>query len=169
VAQPTSLFRRKTAGADILIDNEKKGFKDMMNTIALIYSKPEPTQDTLRVWWAKLNQYEFMQVSQAFDSWVDKNKYMPNIADILETIKMQQPKEFIKMLPRNPTPYEIEHNKQKANELLSKIELKPTDPKAWAHKIIDLHSQGKYKLEIGVKFAREALKNKFNERILNDA
>ena len=72
----------------------------MMNTIALIYSKPEPTQDTLRVWWAKLNQYEFMQVSRAFDNWVDKNKYMPNIADILETVKMQQPKEFIKMLPR---------------------------------------------------------------------
>lgn len=142
----------------------------MMNTIALIYSKPEPTQDTLRVWWAKLHDYEFMQVSRAFDHWVDKNKYMPNIADILETIKMQQPKEFIKMLPRKPTPYEIEHNKQKANELLAKIELKPSDPKAWAKKILERNQKGEYKLEIGVKFAREALKNnKLSERITNDA
>ena len=135
----------------------------MMNTIASIYSKPEPTQDTLRVWWAKLEKYEFMDVSHAFDDWVNKNKYMPTIADVLETLKANQPKEFIRMLPRNPTPYEIEHNRQKAHELVSKIELKPTEPKAWAHRILNLHGQGKYKLEIGVKFAKEALKNNRKE------
>jgi hypothetical protein len=152
--------RSKTRGADILIETEKRGFKDMMNTMSSIYSKPEPTQDTLRVWWAKLEKYEFMQVSRAFDDWVNKNKYMPTVADIFETIKSSEPKEFIKMLPRKPTPYEIEHNKQKANELISKLNLKPTDPKAWATAILDRHAQGKYKLEIGVKFAREALKLK---------
>ncbi len=152
--------RSKTRGADILIDTEKRGFKDMMNTMSSIYSKPEPTQDTLRVWWAKLEKYEFMQVSRAFDDWVNKNKYMPTVADIFETIKSSEPKEFIKMLPRKPTPYEIEHNKQKANELISKLNLKLTDPKAWATAILNRHAQGQYKLEIGVKFAREALKIK---------
>ena len=146
-----------------MIETQKKGFKDMMNTIASIYSKPEPTQDTLRVWWAKLEKYEFMEVSHAFDDWVNKNKYMPTIADVLETLKANQPKEFIRMLPRNPTPYEIEHNRQKAHELVSKIELKPSEPKAWAHRILNLHGQGKYKLEVGVKFAKEALKNNRKE------
>ena len=46
----------------------------MMNTIASIYSKPEPTQDTLRVWWAKLEKYEFMDVSHAFDDWVNRSE-----------------------------------------------------------------------------------------------
>jgi hypothetical protein len=64
------------------------------------------------------------------------------------------------MLPRNPTPYQIEHNKEKAKEMLSKVILKPTDPKAWAKKILELHAKGEYKLEIGVKFAREALQVK---------
>lgn len=153
-----------------MIDTEKRGFKDMMNTMSSIYSKPEPTQDTLRVWWAKLEKYEFMQVSRAFDDWVNKNKYMPTVADIFETIKSSEPKEFIKMLPKNPTPYEIEHNKQKANELLAKIEIKPSDPKAWAKRILELNKKGEYRLEIGLKFAREALRqNKPSERITNDA
>lgn len=144
-----------------MIETEKKGFKDMMNTIASIYSKPEPTQDTLRVWWAKLEKYEFMQVSRSFDDWVNKNKYMPTVADILETIKASQPKEFIKALPRLATNDELKtyHDKMKAitNEIASKPKI---DPKAWARKIINDYDKGKYKFEIGVKFAREALRHK---------
>ena len=90
-----------------MIETQKKGFKDMMNTIASIYSKPEPTQDTLRVWWAKLEKYEFMDVSHAFDDWVNRNKYMPTIADVLETLRANQPKDFVKALPRHFTEEEI--------------------------------------------------------------
>ena len=43
---------------------------------------------------------------------------------------------------------------------MSKIKLNPTDPKAWAKKILERHAKGEYKLEIGVKFAREALRVK---------
>jgi hypothetical protein len=163
--------RSKTRGADILIETEKRGFKDMMNTMSSIYSKPEPTQDTLRVWWAKLEKYEFMQVSRAFDDWVNKNKYMPTVADIFEIIKASQPKDFVKALPRLTTEVELKsyHEKMKAiaNEMASKPK---TDPKAWARKIVNDYDKGKYKLEIGVKFAREALRqNKPSERITNDA
>ena len=137
-----------------------KAFKSMLNSLTSIYSKPEFDRETLRVWWIKLNDYDFNVVSKAFDSWVDKNKFMPTIFDIVSLCKLSKPKEYIKMLPKNPTPYEIEHNKEKAKELISKVVLKPTDPKAWAKRILERQAKGEYKLELGVKFAKETLKLK---------
>lgn len=145
-----------------MIENsiETNNFKDMMDSISTIYSKPALDKNTMRIWWEKLKGYEFNVVSKSFDDWVNGNQYMPTIFDIVSLCKASKPKEYIKMLPRNPTPYQIEHNKEKAKELMSKIKLKPTDPKAWAKRILELHAKGEYKLEIGVKFAREALKAK---------
>ena len=144
-----------------MIETQKKGFKDMMNTIASIYSKHEPTQDTLRVWWAKLEKYEFMDVSRAFDDWVNRNKYMPTIADVLETLKANQPKDFVKALPRHFTEEEIKNNHDRMKKTVQEISSKPSlDPKAWARKIVNDFDKGKYKSEIGVKFAREALRLK---------
>jgi hypothetical protein len=145
-----------------LIENsiETNNFKDMMDSISTIYSKPALDKNTMRIWWEKLKGYEFNVVSKSFDDWVNGNQYMPTIFDIVSLCKASKPKEYIKMLPKNPTPYQIEHNKEKAKELMSKIKLKPTDPKAWAKRILELHAKGEYKLEIGVKFAREALKVK---------
>ena len=143
-----------------MIEQEKIGFKDMMHSVTTIYSRPELDRETLRVWWMKLNDYDFNVVSKAFDSWVDKNKFMPTIFDIVSLCKLSKPKEYIKMLPKNPTPYEILHNKEKAKELISKVVLKPTDPKAWAKKILERQAKGEYRLELGVKFAKEALRVK---------
>ena len=144
-----------------MIETQKKGFKDMMNTIASIYSKPEPTQDTLRVWWAKLEKYEFMDVSHAFDDWVNRNKYMPTIADVLETLRANQPKDFVKALPRHFTEEEIKNNHDRMKKTVQEISSKPSlDPKAWARKIVNDFDKGKYKSEIGLKFAREALRLK---------
>ena len=139
---------------------EMKAFKSMLNSLTSIYSRPELDRETLRVWWMKLDEYNFSVVSKSFDSWVDKNKFMPTIFDIVSLCKLSKPKEYIKMFPRNPTPYQIEHNKEKAKELISKIELKPTDPKAWAKKILERQTKGNYKFELGIKFAREALRVK---------
>ena len=139
---------------------EMKAFKSMLNTLTTIYSKPELDRETLRVWWMKLDDYDFNVVSKAFDSWVDKNKFMPTIFDIVVLCKLFKPKEYIKMLPKNPTPYEIEHNKEKAKELISKVVLKPTDPKSWAKRILERQAKGEYRFELGVKFAREALRVK---------
>ena len=139
---------------------EMKAFKSMLNSLTAIYSRPELDRETLRVWWMKLYEYEFNEVSKAFDSWVDKNKFMPTIFDIVSICKLSKPKEYIKMLPRNSTPYQIEHNKEKAKEMLSKVVLKPTDPKAWARRILNDSEKGRYKNEIGIKFAKEALRIK---------
>jgi hypothetical protein len=139
---------------------EMKAFKSMLNSLTSIYSRPELDRETLRVWWMKLDDYDFNVVSKAFDSWVDKNKFMPTIFDIVALCKLSKPKEYIKMLPKNPTPYEILHNKEKAKELISKVVLKPTDPKAWAKRILERQAKGEYRFELGVKFAKEALRVK---------
>ena len=145
-----------------MIENsvETNNFKDMMDSITTIYSKPALDKNTMRIWWEKLKGFEFKVVSKSFDDWVNGNQYMPTVFDIVSLCKASKPKEYIKMLPRNPTPYQIEHNKEKAKELISKIEIKPTDPKAWAKRILERHAKGEYKLEIGVKFAREAFRVK---------
>ena len=93
----------------------------------------------------------------------DKNLDAANkiiLAEIYSLCKLSKPKEYIKMLPRNPTPYQIEHNKEKAKELMAKVVLKPTDPKAWAKRILERQAKGEYRFELGVKFAREALRVK---------
>jgi hypothetical protein len=43
---------------------------------------------------------------------------------------------------------------------MAKIVLKPTDPKAWAKRILERQAKGEYRFELGVKFAREALRVK---------
>jgi len=145
-----------------LIENsiETNNFKDMMDSISTIYSKPALDKNTMRIWWEKLKGYEFNVVSKSFDDWVNGNQYMPTVFDIVSLCKASKPKEYIKMLPRNPTPYQIEHNKEKAKEMLSKVILKPTDPKAWAKKILEQEAKGEYRLKIGIKFAKEALRIK---------
>ena len=90
-----------------MIEQEKIGFKDMMHSVTTIYSRPDLDRETLRIWWAKLEKYEFMVVSKAFDRYVNNNKFMPTISDILDICRMQEPKEFVKALPKHFTEQEI--------------------------------------------------------------
>lgn len=144
-----------------MIENQKHGFKDMMHSITTIYSKPELDRETLRIWWAKLERYEFMVVSKAFDTYVNSNKFMPTISDILDLCRLQEPPQFVKALPRHFSEEEIRNNHDKMKRVVGEIASKPSvDPKAWARRILNDADKGKYKLEIGVKFAREALRIK---------
>jgi len=144
-----------------LIENEKIGFKDMMHSVTTIYSRPDLDRETLRIWWSKLERYEFMVVSKAFDRYVNNNKFMPTISDILDICRLQEPKEFVKALPRHFTEQEIRNNHDKMKRVASEIASRPTaDPKAWARRILNDLEKGRYKNNIGIKFAKEALRIK---------
>lgn len=144
-----------------MIEQEKIGFKDMMHSVTTIYSRPDLDRETLRIWWAKLEKYEFMVVSKAFDRYVNSNKFMPTISDILDICRLQEPKEFVKALPRHFTEQEIRNNHDKMKQVASEIASRPTaDPKAWARRILNDSEKGRYKNEIGIKFAKEALRIK---------
>ena len=83
-----------------MIDDHKVQFKQMMLAVTTLYGKSELTQDLLRVWWHKLERFEFKMVSAAFDSWTNENKRMPTPADIIELCRMAQNRVYNVRLPR---------------------------------------------------------------------
>lgn len=144
-----------------MVETEKIGFKSMMNSITTIYSRPELDRETLRIWWAKLEKYPFLTVSKSFDTYVNSNKFMPTISDIVDLCRASEPKSFVKALPRHFNEQELKNNHEKMKTIAREIaNQKNNDPKAWARKILNDAEKGKYKMDIGIKFAREALRIK---------
>lgn len=144
-----------------MVDAEKIGFKSMMNSITTIYSRPELDRETLRIWWAKLEKYPFLTVSKSFDTYVNSNKFMPTISDIVDLCRASEPKPFVKALPRHFSDQELKSNHEKMKELAKQMaNQRSNDPKAWARKILNDAEKGKYKIDIGIKFAKQALKAK---------
>ena len=144
-----------------MVENEKIGFKSMMNSITTIYSRPELDRETLRIWWAKLERYPFLTISKSFDTYVNSNKFMPTISDIVDLCRAVEPKLFVKALPRHFNEQELKNNHEKLKALAKEMaKQRSDDPKAWARKIINDAEKGKYKSLIGIKFAKEALRTK---------
>lgn len=144
-----------------MVDAEKIGFKSMMNSITTIYSRPELDRETLRIWWAKLEKYPFLTVSKSFDTYVNSNKFMPTISDIVDLCRASEPKPFVKALPRHFSEQELKNNHEKMKAVAKQMaNQKNSDPKAWARKILNDAEKGRYKIEIGIEFAKEALRAK---------
>ena len=143
-----------------MTDNDKIGFMDMMNTVATLYSKQKFDKDTLKVWYYKLERFDFLTVAKAFDAYVNQYAIMPTPADIIKICK-QAPVEFTKLSA--PKLSQIE-NKFHADKLLAeaqkrmpKEEKKLKDMRAWAHRII---ANPKNYPAISLQFAEEALRVK---------
>lgn len=144
-----------------MVDAEKIGFKSMMNSITTIYSRPELDRETLRIWWAKLEKYPFLTVSKSFDTYVNSNKFMPTISDIVDLCRASEPKPFVKVLSRHFSEQELKNNHEKMKAIAKEMANQTSsDPKAWARKILNNAEKGKYKIDIGIKFAKEALRTK---------
>ena len=135
-----------------MIDADKKEFALMMKIVCSNFNHHELDKDTLRYWFAKLEKHDFKIVSKAFDDWIDSNKFMPTVKDILDACK---PKPTI--FARLPSPLAIAENHRHAAEVKSSIEKMTKgkrDMKDWAHKII---ANPKNYPDISLKLAREAL------------
>ena len=132
----------------------KSNFKQMMDTLSTLYQKPALDVDTLRVWFAKLEKFEFEVVTKAFDKWVDSNKFFPSIFDILQLCR-EKPIEFVQL--KAPT-LTKQQNHQYSHEVLKFMAEqqtnKPKDMKAWAKRIM---ANPKNYPAISLKFAKEAL------------
>lgn len=87
----------------MMIDDHKVQFKQMMMAVTTLYGKPELNQELLRVWWHKLERFEFKMVAEAFDAWTNDSKRMPTPADIIELCRMAQNRVFHAKLPRPQT------------------------------------------------------------------
>ena len=137
-----------------MIEQDKNGFADMMDSISAIYQKPPYDTNTMRVWFAKLDKFEFNVVSRAFDKWVNTQKFAPSLFDILQLCR-EKPIEFVQL--KAPT-LTKQQNHQYSHEVLKFMAEqqtnKPKDMKAWAKRIM---ANPKNYPAISLKFAKEAL------------
>lgn len=143
-----------------MTEQDKIAFKQMMDTVTSLYQKSNMDIDTLRVWFHKLEKFEFNVVTKAFDKWVDNNKFMPTVFDILQLCR-EKPIEFIQL---QAPKLNNQQNKAHADKLLALIQermpeedKKLKDMRAWAYNIIN--NPKKYPA-ISLKIAREAINAK---------
>lgn len=117
-----------------MIETDKKAFKDMVNAVFTIYGKPLPEKEMLRIWWHKLERFDFNVVGRAFDKWTDTPNKLPQPADIVQICKPREA-EYHAL----PAPVSYAENKENVNKLNKFIaeKLKPkTNYKHWAERIL---------------------------------
>ena len=118
-----------------MIDTDKLAFKEMINAVLTIYGKPLPEKELLRIWWHKLERYDFNQVGRAFDHWTDSPNKLPQPADIIQLCKPREA-EYHAL----PAPVSYAENKQNVDKLNKFIadKLKPkTNYRSWVTRILD--------------------------------
>jgi hypothetical protein len=118
-----------------MIDSDKLAFKEMINAVFTIYGKPLPEKELLRIWWHKLERYDFNQVGRAFDHWTDSPNKLPQPADIIQLCKPREA-EYHAL----PAPVSYAENKQNVDKLNKFIadKLKPkTNYRSWVTRILD--------------------------------
>ena len=137
-----------------MTQDDKTGFKQMMDTVTTLYQKQPLDIDTLRVWFHKLERFEFAQVTKACEKWVDQSRFMPTPSDILTLVK-EKPIEYMKL---EPPKLSKEQNHKYSHEVLKFMaeqdNNKPKDMRAWAKRII---ANPKNYPPISLKFAKEAV------------
>jgi hypothetical protein len=138
---------------------DKISFKSMMDTLASIYQKQPLDQNTLRVWFYKLEKFEFSIVSKAFDKHIDNSKFFPSIFDILQLCR-EKPIEFArleapKLSKEANAVYAANVNRFVQDNIIEDKKLK--DMRAWAHRII---ANPKNYPAISLEFAKEAINAK---------
>jgi hypothetical protein len=139
--------------------NDKINFKSMMDTLTTLYQKQPLDQDTLRVWFAKLEKYEFNVVTKAFDKHIDNSKFFPSIFDILQLCR-EKPIEFARLeAPKLSKEANAVYaaNVNKFVQDIKSEDKKLKDMRAWAHRII---ANPKNYPAISLEFAKEAINAK---------
>ena len=138
---------------------DKVSFKSMMDTLASIYQKQPLDQNTLRVWFYKLEKFEFSIVTKAFDKHIDNSKFFPSIFDILQLCR-EKPIEFARLeAPKLSKEANAVYaaNVNKFVQDIKSEDKKLKDMRAWAHRII---ANPKNYPAISLEFAKEAINAK---------
>ena len=134
--------------------NDKISFKSMMDTLTTLYQKQPLDQDTLRVWFANLEKYEFNVVTKAFDKHVDSSKFMPTVFDILQFCR-EKSIEFVQLqAPKLSKEQNHKYSHEVLKFMAEQDSNKPKDMRAWAKRII---ANSKNYPPISLKFAKEAV------------
>jgi hypothetical protein len=88
----------------------------------------------LRIWWHKLERYDFSAVGRAFDKWTDTPNKLPQPADIVQMCKPREA-EYHAL----PAPVSVADNKanvEKLNKFIAKEIKSKDDHHGWAKRIL---------------------------------
>jgi hypothetical protein len=118
-----------------MIESDKKAFKNMIDAVFTIYGKQQPDKEILRIWWHKLQRFEFNIVSRAFDIWTDTPNKLPQPADIIQMCKPRESEYHA--LPAPVATAETKANIERMNKLI-KEKIKPKENfRAWTERILN--------------------------------
>ena len=137
-----------------MIEQDKILFKQMLDTVFEMHNRDLLTIEQMRVWWAKLHQYEFNIVSNAVATLTATSKYCPTLADI-DKLCYVKPNDFTKLALPKMSKEESKVYSDKMIETVVKTSKPTTDYKAWAKRIM---ANPKNYPAISFKFAKEALR-----------
>ena len=117
-----------------MIESDKKAFKNMIDAVFTIYGKQVPDKEILRIWWHKLERFDFHVVSRAFDKWTDTPNKLPQPADIIQMCKPRENEYHA--LPAPIATAETKANIDRMNKMI-KEKIKPKQNfRAWADRIL---------------------------------
>lgn len=105
-------------------DSDKRAFQSMMITVMALYYKPSLDKDALRVWWQKLERFDFNTVSKAFNVFTDSPNKPPTPADIIELCKVSEARNIVPKITNKITPEKRLENQIRLREILAKLEIK---------------------------------------------
>ena len=136
--------------------NDKIRFQSMMDTLTSVYQKQPLDQNSFKLWFYKLEKFEFNIVAKAFDKHIDSSKFFPSIFDILQLCR-EKPIEFArleapKLSKEANAVYAANVNRFVQDNKSEEKKLK--DMRAWAHRII---ANPKNYPAISLEFAKEAV------------
>jgi len=136
--------------------NDKTRFQSMMDTLTSVYQKQPLDQNSFKLWFYKLEKFEFNVVDKAFDKHIDSSKFFPSIFDILQLCR-EKPIEFArleapKLSKEVNAVYAANVNRFVQDNMIEEKKLK--DMRAWAHRII---ANPKNYPSISLEFAKEAI------------
>lgn len=126
----------------------------MIDAVFTIYGKQQPDKEILRIWWHKLERFDFNIVSRSFDKWTDTPNKLPQPADIIQMCKPRESEYHA--LPAPVTTAETKANIEKMNKLI-KEKIKPKQNfRAWADRILsNPHLFPEYSVDVANKVKNE--------------
>lgn len=96
----------------------------MMITVMALYYKPSLEKDALRIWWQKLERFDFSTVTKAFNEYTEKPNKPPTPADIIELCKAQEARHIVPLLTKKITPEQRAINHQRFRDVLNQLQIK---------------------------------------------
>ena len=139
-----------------MTEQDKANFRDMINAVVSIYNKPPLTKDVLRIWFAKLEQFNFNIVAKAFNEHTSESSFYPTPADIIKLCKVK-PIEYSQLSAPKLSKRE---NKVYADNVVKYIgehkseEKSLKDMRAWAYRI---NANPEKYPAISLAFAKQAI------------